>query len=280
MHAACDAPAAGTDVDVVSADGTRLVARAVGRGEPVVFVHGSAGGLGSWDPLLPFLREDLALWTYARRGYAPSDDHEGEKRFVHDVADLRAVIEAAGPDVHLVGASHGATVALHAARDGTEVRSLVVFEPPLFSSGASLEPTLDRYRALVAAGDFGAASLLFAAEVARVPETMLAAMASGAGAPADAEQRAAQAAEAQGCLHDLEAMRSDGGGMRRFSAVEVPVLLMQGELTWSPMPETMDELAAALPGAQRVVLGGQAHFAPHTGPERFASELLRFFDRS
>src|SRR3954452_16940663 len=36
-------------------DGTALAVRRTGSGTPVVLVHGSAGGLDSWDPVLPFL---------------------------------------------------------------------------------------------------------------------------------------------------------------------------------------------------------------------------------
>ncbi len=51
----------------VGCDGTRLTARCTGSGEPVVFVHGSGGGLDSWDPVLGSLT-DFETWTFARRG--------------------------------------------------------------------------------------------------------------------------------------------------------------------------------------------------------------------
>jgi pimeloyl-ACP methyl ester carboxylesterase len=278
MDATCQPLGSRHDLAVTSADGTRLAAGVSGDGEPVVFVHGSAGGLGSWDPLLPFLSEQFETWTYARRGYVPSGAPRGEKRFADDVADLRAVVQRGGSNVHVVGGSYGATVALHTAREGVGIRSLTVFEPPLFSAGAALEPVLKRYRSLLAAGALGAAELLFAEEVARVPEALLAAMASDADVPADPDQVAARTAAAIGSLHDLEAMRSDSIDLRRWSAIDVPVLVLQGSETWSPMPETMEELFDVLPNAERAVLAGHSHFAPHTGPEMFAKELLRFVD--
>ena len=79
-----------------------------------------------------------------------------------------------------------------------------------------------------------------------------------------------------GCLHDLEAMAADTLDISRWARLGVPVLLMQGSETWAPMPATMDELARALPEAERAVLTGQAHFATHTAPAMFADALRGF----
>ena len=54
--------------------------------------------------------------------------------------------------------------------------------------------------------------------------------------------------------------------VERWSVVDVPVLLMQGGLSWSPLPEGMDRLAAALPHAQRVSWSDQSHFATAAAP--------------
>src|SRR5256885_9581789 len=50
------------------------------------------------------------------------------------------------------------------------LRSLTLFEPPLFAAGEELAPVLGEYRALLDAGDLGTATRLFAEKVARVPE--------------------------------------------------------------------------------------------------------------
>lgn len=255
------------NISLTAADGTRLAARRGGRGEPVVLVHGSAGGLDSWDPIAPLLEDKFEVWVYARRGYAPSDDCRRPKTYADDVADLRAVLDAAGGSAHVVGASYGGTVALHAAlAGGAALRTVAVFEPPLFAAGAATATVLGRYRELVAAGDLGAAALLFAEQVARVPAPILAALGEPAGDPH----------EAVGCLHDLEAMTADSPDVRRWAGIERPALIIQGGDTWAPMPSTMDSLAAAMPTAARVTLPGQSHFATHTAPELFARTVRDF----
>jgi pimeloyl-ACP methyl ester carboxylesterase len=249
---------------IPSGDGTTLAVRRVGEGTPVVLVHGSAGGLDSWDPVLPFL-DGFAAWVYARRGYPPSGPAR-DMTFARDVADLRTVLDAVGERAHLVGGSHGATVVLHAARAGVDVRSLTVWEPALYSAGPRLRPVLDRYRALLAEGDLAPASRLFLEQVARMPAAMLDAVG----------ETTMGADDAEGCLHDLEAMAADDPDVGRWAGIDVPVLLMQGSDTWSPMPEAMDALAAVLPAAERAVLAGQTHFATHAAPEAFAAPLRRF----
>jgi pimeloyl-ACP methyl ester carboxylesterase len=100
--------------------------------------------------------------------------------------------------------------------------------------------------------------------VARVPASMLPAI------------TALPESEAVGYLHDLEAMTADSADVGRWSGIDRPVLLLQGGETWTPMPATMDALAAALPSAARTVLPGQSHFATHTAPDLFAEALSRF----
>src|SRR3954452_5032882 len=255
---------------VKAGDGTRLLVRQSRSGRSLVLVHPSSGGLDSFAPIAP-LFDGLELWAYARRGYAPSESPVRQKAFADDVADLQAVIAATGGPVDVLGASYGATVALHAAHtDSSQIRSLVLFEPPLFAAGPALTPVLERYRAHVDQGSLAEAAWLFAAGVARVPGPLLDAL-----TPAG-DDAAADPAEAVGCLHALEAMAHDDTEIDRWADVDVPVLLLQGEKTWAPVPATMDALAAVLPSVTRVVLAGQAHFATHTAPALFAQAVTKF----
>jgi pimeloyl-ACP methyl ester carboxylesterase len=263
------------DQEVRSADGTRLVVRRAGAGTPVVLLHGSGGGLHSWVPVAERLAGSYELWTPARRGYGPSDVPAGRKSFQDEVADLLAVIEAVGRPVHLVGGSYGATLALHtAATEPGRLRSLAIFEPPLFAAGQSIAPLLDRYRAAFERGDAGEMVAVLN-EVTRVPPSIVAAFTAAAGdrRPDPAEARRS----AIGWLHDLEALTDDSPDPARWSSITVPTLLMQGADTWEPMPTTMDALAAALPPARRVSWPGQSHFATMTAPGLVADALRDFF---
>ncbi|MCI4063520.1 alpha/beta hydrolase [Micromonospora sp. R77] len=267
------------DQDVRSADGTRLVVRRVGSGDPVVLVHGSGGGLHSWATVADRLAAHYELWMPARRGYGPSDVPPGPNSFQDETSDLTAVVgaayESAGKPVHLVGASYGATLALHTASAAPgDLRSLAVFEPPLFAAGARIAPLLDRYRAAFERDDAAAMAAVLN-EVTRVPAEIVAAFAAAAGdrTPDPVEARRS----AIGWLHDLEALAQDDTDIGRWSSIAVPTLLMGGADTWEPMPSTMDALANAVPGARQVSWPGQSHFVTMTAPALVADTLREFF---
>ncbi|MFF0739039.1 alpha/beta fold hydrolase [Streptomyces sp. NPDC004111] len=256
-----------------SFDGTAVSWRRLGSGQPVVMVHGSGGGLHSWQPVAEVLQDRFELWLPARRGYAPSGPGRSPKRFADEVGDLKALIERIGRPVHLVGMSYGATVALHATASGLPVRSLVLWEPPLYAAGEELAPVLAEFEELTARGERRLADRLLAEKVARVPAALLDLM--DAGEPDDTEP-----AEVPGWFRDLESMAADSVDVERWSAVSVPTLLMRGADTWQPMPATLDRLAAVLPHVTYTTFPGQMHFAPSVVPEAVAAEITRFLPRS
>ncbi|WP_430500920.1 alpha/beta fold hydrolase [Micromonospora trifolii] len=267
------------DQSVESADGTRLVVRRLGVGDPVVLVHGSGGGLHSWATVAAHLTQSHEVWLPARRGYGPSDVPAGTKSFRAETADLLAVIEAArqssGRPVHLVGASYGATLALHTTlAHPRDVRSLAIFEPPLYAAGAEMVPLLDRYRAAFERDD-AAAMAAALNDVTRVPAEIVAAIAAGTGdrMPDPVEARRS----AVGWLHDLEALAQDSTDITRWSSIAVPTLLLAGADTWEPMPTTMNALARTIPSARYVVWPGQSHFVTMTAPTLVADALRQFF---
>lgn len=266
---------------IVSADGTKLAVRRVGSGPPVVMLHGSGGGLHSWEAVANLLADEFDVWLVARRGYGRSDVPDAVKSFQDEVEDVDAVVAAARAAadvrVHLVGVSYGATLALHAAQASPDsLRSLALYEPPLFAAGAQLRPVLQQYRALLAAGDAAGATMLFVRQVSHVPSAVLAALAGAGRAEPDPDEANRSAV---GSLHDLEALVDDSLDIHRWASVQLPTLLMQGADTWDPMPATMNALAEALPHAERVSWDGQMHFACSTAPDLVADTLRDYLRR-
>lgn len=259
----------GPVTSVESADGTAIAYRKVGSGPPVVMVHGSGGGLHSWQPVAEHLADRYELWLPARRGYAPSGPARSPKRFADEVADLAALVATIGRPVHLAGMSYGANVALHAAAAGLPVRSLVLWEPPLYAVGAELAPVLAEFQELTAKGDQRRADRLLAEKVARVPAALLGLMEPGEPSEPDPD-------ETRGWCRDLESLIADSADVQRWSDVTVPTLLMRGADTWDPMPETLDRLAAALPKVTYTTFPGQMHFAPSLVPDAVAAEIASF----
>ncbi len=254
-------------ISLTAPDGTELVTEVTGSGPPVVFVHGSNGGLDSWADIGGRLT-GYQVVRYARRNHLPSGTGPAPNSFDVEARDLQVVLEAVGR-AHVVGGSYGATVALHAAAaDIARICSLSLFEPPLLQSGPHLAPVVEQYQRLYVTVRYADALELFLREAARMPAELI-----SAGPPIPDDPVAAMSA-----LADLEAMAGDTDDVDRWGAIDVPVLLMQGGLSWSPLPEGMDLLAEALPRAQRVVWPDQSHFAIGAAPELVVTTLQTFLD--
>src|SRR5437870_4243660 len=122
----------------------------VGRGQPVVMVHGGLEDYRAWtDQLAPLASSHYRAIAYSRRYNFPN--RNGTRAVPSysaqvDADDLAMLIEKLhlGP-VHLVGHSYGGLAALLFATEHPElVRSLTLSEPPVFpwveeqSGGAAL----------------------------------------------------------------------------------------------------------------------------------------------
>ena len=114
-------------------NGIRIAYQDIGRGVPLVLVHGSWGSRHNWDRVVPGLAEHHRLVSYDRRGHSESERPLGQGTFAEDVADLAALVEAldAAP-AWVIGNSVGAVIALQLAAVRPDVlRGVIVHEPPL-----------------------------------------------------------------------------------------------------------------------------------------------------
>jgi pimeloyl-ACP methyl ester carboxylesterase len=75
---------------------------------------------------------------------------------------------------------------------------------------------------------------------------------------------------------EVQALLDHGWVPERYADIGVPVLLLSGELTGSPVYLSAEELREALPHARAQVLPGQRHLAFATAPPSFAEAVLAF----
>lgn len=106
----------------------------IGKGDPVVFVHGAVGDYRTWKTQMDEFSQNHRVIAYSRRFAYPN------KQMINDSADLTVTAHAKdlsdfvkalnlGP-VHLVGHSFGGCTALLTAIDHPElIRSLTLCEP-------------------------------------------------------------------------------------------------------------------------------------------------------
>ncbi len=97
-------------------DGTQIYYEVAGAGPAVVLIHGLGGNHAVWFQQVPALARNHTVVTISQRGFAPSQG-SGDRYDVEVlVADLVAVMDAAGISrAHVVGQSMGGWTALGVA---------------------------------------------------------------------------------------------------------------------------------------------------------------------
>ena len=111
----------------ISADGTEIVGRVGGQGQPLVLVHGGWGdGEVAYEALVPHLADRFTCYTPSTRGRGLSGDNPDHA--VHRlVEDVVAFIDTIGEPVCLLGWS-GIEPPLGAAAQSSSVAAVALFE--------------------------------------------------------------------------------------------------------------------------------------------------------
>lgn len=229
-------------------------------GAPLVLVHGSLCDARYFKPNFTPLAKRRRVISVSLRHYWPEvwdgldDSFSGEQH----AEDLAAFINKLGVGpVHLLGHSRGGYVALRTALIAPDcVRSLTLCDPGVELSGGPVDAPLDEKRGtfreealrLIKADDVDGGLELFIDTVSgpdtwrrMVPwfKTMV---------RDNARTLIGQVAESRTPL-PVDAL----------GALYAPVLLMGGANSPSPYPEVLNALAAALPGARRMMIQDASH---------------------
>lgn len=252
----------------VSKDGTAIAYERYGDGPPLVLVNGANCTRGTDVPLATELAAGHAVYVYDRRGRGDSGD-TAPYAVDREVADLAAVIEAAGGTAGVYGISSGGALALRAAASGLPISRVAVYEVP-YSTDPAERAAADAYSAelgrRLAAGDRGGAAELFLSRVGMPPE----AIAGMRRAPfwKDFEALAPTLA------YDDAVLAGGQLPTDRLARITVPVLVVCGGAGPEWFRTTGRAIASALPHGRYETLDGQDH---RVDPAALAPLLQRFF---
>ncbi|MBI3940804.1 MAG: alpha/beta hydrolase [Acidobacteria bacterium] len=272
-------------VRTIAINGVTLHYLERGRGDLVLFVHGSLSDFRTWNSQIRFFSRAYRVISPSLRYHYPNERPRGKPDYsaIAHAHDLAALIGDLSPGpAHVVASSYGAYASLFlAARRPERVRTLVLGEPPVLhllqetSEGAVLfaafmEEAWQRSREALQQGDFEKGVRLFVDAV----------MGDGAfdGLPAAGRRAmldniAAQIAETvtPSHRHFPDFTREDA---RR---VQMPVLLLTGERSPPMFHVVTAALRRLLPNASCVTIPGASH-AMHVGnPRAYNDTVLSFF---
>ena len=247
-----------------------------GAGTPVLGIHGSPGSAALWDDAASDLGRHGRCITYDRRGFGRSPLPDGTSVIDLDdhVDDALALLDvlAARPAV-VVGRSTGGLVAL----------ALALREPEAVLGLALLEPTVVTLDRVASAWTTRQRERVFAAEAAEPGSAARAVVVDALGEgvweawPSQVRDvltrsSAAVLAEARGEGLDLspKPLVVDPDAL---AALPMPVLLVSGEDSPTPLRAVVARLATAMPDAMSFVVPG-GHLIDPAHPE-----ILAFVDR-
>ena len=274
-----------------------LAYREQGDGEAVVFVHGNADDLRSWEQQLPAIGASYRAIAYSRRYARPNQDIEpdADDQMLPHVDDLVALLGVIGAaPAHLVGHSFGAFICLLTAiRHPQLVRTLVLQEPPVLSLFMSVPPRPTELLRLFRRPRTALTILSFAAKTA-VPaqkdfqrgddDAAMQKFAYGL-LGKDTYERLPQERKQQ-ARENLSTLRAQvlGAGFPPLSehdvrGVQVPTLLMTGERTPAYLPRLTDRLQQLLPDAERVEVTAASHLMNEENPGEVNAAILSFLAR-
>lgn len=231
-----------------SADGISIAFHTRGDGPTVVIVNGALSTAADAAPLADALIDaGFRTVTWDRRARGGSGDRTGSGPD-DEVADLAAVIAAAGGADAVLGHSSGAVLALYAASQGVPTGALFLSEPPIDFDGTGYGPDLaDRLQALVDGGRPGDAVATFQLDAIGLPSEMV-------DAGRENGMLEALAPLGQSTVYDVRLTSRVRQPGAELLAVDVPVTVLRGAQTFPFLIGSSDRLASEISGAELVVV--------------------------
>lgn len=253
----------------------------LGRGRPLVLIHGSLCDFREWSPVLGPLSRRHRVIAPSLRHFFPEhwDGRSGHFKMARHVADTIAFVERLGlGPVDLLGHSRGGHVAFRVAEQRPDLlRRLILAEPggeldssllpagtPAATSGARAASVAEAAR-LIEAGDVDGGLQLF---VDRIDGP-------GTWARRTAAVKQLRRDNARTLIGQIDEERQPFT-LAAARAIRTPTLLIGGARTGGMLPVVLKALAGAIPGARSVLIPDTTHAMFEQAPVAFSRIVEEF----
>jgi pimeloyl-ACP methyl ester carboxylesterase len=260
-------------VDRLTVNGVDLAYDIGGAGPPLVLVHGYTGSSLDWTDVLGALRTQATVLVYDHRGHGESTNTGDASTYTLDqlTSDLAGLVDAlALTRFDLLGHSMGGMVAMaYATAHQDRLRSLVLMDTaaaPFVERSQMMTEGLE----LARTQGLDAVLATFAPFVPDTPQgrRALERMRTSYG------QMDREAFVALG-----EAMAARESVLESLSTITIPTTVMVGELD-GPFREPSEAMAAAIPGAELVVIPGCGHSPQEEDPQAWLAAMRAHLARA
>lgn len=253
---------------VASSDGCLIDYIKLGQGPALVICHGSLSNGRDWLWVARLLAPRFTCYVMTRRGRdVPADAAPHSLARAGD--DIRALLQVAGNNCHLLAHSFGGFCALETLRQHGAVDRLVLYEPPIALQLPNAGELLERFTQQLLTGDTDAALYDAIPHFMQLPTNELTTLRRSMLWPGMAKLAASWPAELA-ALIDIVQMPDRYAGMQR------PTLLLQGSDSAAHLKAGVSRLQHQLPNACTQEIGGQGHQAHLFAPRQFATLIEEF----
>ncbi|MFZ5855684.1 MAG: alpha/beta fold hydrolase [Chloroflexota bacterium] len=236
----------------------------IGRGAPLVLIHGFPFDHSIWDEVIPLLKDDFDLILPDVRGFGQSDAVDEAYTMTDLASDLAALLDHLGLEsAFLAGHSMGGYVTLAFADAYSQrVRGLA-----LVSSQAAADPSERK------AGRY--------AQARQIKEDGIGETVAGMTTKLTADVRVQKFVhdlmrkqKPAGYIGSLQAMAERSDTMSALEDNSFPVLLIHGEADGLIPLERAREIQVKVPRARMVELSGVGHMPMMESPQQVADSLI------
>jgi pimeloyl-ACP methyl ester carboxylesterase len=242
-------------------DGVTLYYEVHGSGPALLLSHGFSATSAMWQGQIAALSASHRLILWDMRGHGRSDYPDDPALYseAHTVADMAAILDAAGARSAIIGGlSLGGymSLAFHAAHPGRTEALLIIDTGPGFKKDEARAAWNDR--------SLGTAAKLEAEGLASLRS-------------ASAERALSTHRDARGLAHAARGMltQRDAHVIESLPSIAVPALVLVGSRD-TPFLAATDYMAAKIPGATKVVIDDAGHAANLDQPDAFNAAVSRF----
>jgi pimeloyl-ACP methyl ester carboxylesterase len=281
----------------VKINGTLLAYAEYGKGEPLVFVHGSASDYRTWHNQQEEFAQRYRILIYSRRYHWPNEQiaEDADYSMLEHLDDLETLIQQLGAiPAHLVGHSYGAFLSLLLAiKKPALVRTLVLAEPPVITLFVSNTPKPLELLKLLVSRPWTAITLVKFGAKAMAPAKAIAERGDAKkamrlfGATILGQQFYDRLSERRLEQVDANATRAEflGSGFVPLDAghlrtVRTPTLLITAQHSHGLFHRLADRLEDLLPNVERVEIEGASHIMHEDNALAFNRTVELFLKKS